>query len=133
VKGFADRSGIRVEVKIGPKLGHLCHEMEFVLFRVVQESLANVLRHSGSADVMVEIRRESGRLKLTVVDHGNGIRSLPMGQIRTPSVGIAGMRERVEQLGGTLHVTFSSKGTTVSAIFAGKFCTEGGACENCVY
>jgi PAS domain S-box-containing protein len=131
VKGFADRSGIRVDVKVTPRLGHLCHEMELVLFRVIQESLANVLRHSGSQDVMVDLRRISGRLQLTVVDHGKGIRDLPLGRIRPPSVGIAGMRERVEQLGGTLHVTFSNQGTTVSAIFTRKFCAEGGTCENC--
>lgn len=116
--GFSRRSGISVDLDVDPELGRLPAEVELTVFRIVQESLANVHRHSQSPTARITVRREDGQLKLSVADQGRGIphhilefnRPTPLG------VGIAGMRERVRQLGGCLDLRSDSEGTTVTAI-----------------
>lgn len=117
VNGFADRSGIQVNIDIACRLGRFPEDVELTLFRIVQESLANVLRHSGSPVVDVTLRSKSGWVTVTIADQGRGLRDArSIDKNRSPGVGIAGMRERVEQLGGSLHVISSTQGTTVSAV-----------------
>lgn len=128
VNGFADRSGIRVSVRIDSELGRLCQQVELALFRVIQESLANVLRHSGSPVVDVEICHTATTVKAIVADRGHGILD-PLSIEK--GVGIAGMKERVERLSGSLQVTSNSTGTTVCATFSRKSCSKEGTCENC--
>jgi len=121
VDGFADRSGIRVDLELPADLARLPRETETALFRVMQECLTNIHRHSGSPTASVQITDEEGGMTLSVRDAGRGAAG------RTPAngesanivfgVGIAGMQERLRQLGGRLHIESSESGTAVSAFF----------------
>lgn len=111
-EGFAGRSGIKVKLAITPDLERLAPEVETALFRVVQESLHNVHRHSGSESVEISLEIKNGMLTLEIRDRGCGI--TPEAS-ETPGVGIAGMKERLLQLGGTLLVVPKEPGTAVIA------------------
>ena len=119
-KGFSRRSGIRVRVEVPPQLGRLPREVETALFRIVQECLANVHRHSGSPKARIRLVQSSAALTLQVKDEGRGIPSgifsKGNGSVAGLGVGIRGMRERLRQIGGRLEIVSSSKGTTVRAI-----------------
>jgi PAS domain S-box-containing protein len=108
--GFVQRSGIRIELDISPGLGRLPEAVETAIFRVVQECLTNVHRHSGSSTARVRLIRIASNLVLEVEDRGRGI-----GHDATSGVGIAGMRERVKQLDGRLEISSHSGGTSVKA------------------
>ncbi|MEA3207116.1 MAG: two-component system, NarL family, sensor histidine kinase UhpB [Chthoniobacter sp.] len=112
VNGFTARSRIVAELDLPPDLGRLAPEVEMTLFRVVQESLLNVLRHSGSPTVSIHLRTENGTLILEVRDRGRG---LPAQDREVLGVGIAGMKERLLQLGGRLEITPNEPGTAVIA------------------
>src|SRR5487761_182155 len=115
---FAERTGIRVNVELPPNLGRLPQqEFETALFRVVQESLTNVQRHSGSQDAMIRLLREDNYIILEVEDHGHGMPSdfLTDGKTLNVGVGVAGMQERLRDLGGYLKLISTSTGTTVKA------------------
>ncbi|MBI5385188.1 MAG: PAS domain S-box protein [Verrucomicrobia bacterium] len=119
--GFAARSGIRVELDLPPDLGRLPQEKELTLFRVLQESLANIHRHSGSTTAAIRLARDEGGIRLEVKDTGRGmfVSGHPASTGLAPGrlgVGIAGMRERLRQLGGRLEIESNSGGTTVKAI-----------------
>ncbi len=118
--GYTQRSGIRVDLEVAPDFGRLPQEFELALFRVVQESLTNIHRHSGSATAQVRLRRDLNAVMLEVVDEGRGIspEMLDRNKRILPGlgVGIAGMQERVEQLGGLLETISGSHGTKVRAI-----------------
>ncbi len=119
-EGFQKRSGISLTVDIPPGLGRLSTEVETALFRVVQESLTNVHRYSGSPNAEIKIFAEDGQVHLEVVDHGRGIEAgvapVIIDGIASLGVGIPGMRERLRQLGGQLEVDFGRNGTRVVAI-----------------
>lgn len=121
VDGFAARSGIRVDLELPPDLKRLSRETETALFRVMQECLANIHRHSGSPTASVQIASGNERITLTVRDSGKGIggSGLTDGQDSNVmlGVGIAGMRERLRQLGGRLNIESGAGGTTVRACF----------------
>lgn len=129
--GFSERSRMRVTLAIAEDLGRFRHELELAVFRVVQECLSNVHRHSGSATASISIARSGHQLRLTIEDQGRGM-TLPISgagegsPVSSPGVGISGMRERVRQLGGELNIRSGSWGTTVEAVFpvdeAGKEC-----------
>ncbi|HEY4359207.1 MAG TPA: PAS domain-containing sensor histidine kinase [Acidobacteriaceae bacterium] len=115
---FEQRSGIRVTVDVPQELGRFADSIEISIFRVVQEALANVLRHSGSPVAYVRLKQQRGCLRLDVRDEGKQVRDRTItqpGQQRS-GVGILGMRERIEQLGGSLIVNVAEHGTIVSAI-----------------
>jgi PAS domain S-box-containing protein len=118
--GFARRSGVQVEVDLAPDVVSLPREIEVALFRVVQEGLGNVHRHSGSRTAAIRLWTEERELWLEVADAGRGIPADKLKALGTPGapigVGIAGMRERLEQLGGRLEVRSSARGTTLRAI-----------------
>ena len=114
--GFTQRSGIRVTLDASPALGRLPAETERALFRVVQENLGNVHRHSGSPTATIRIARENGDVILEVSDQGRGLRIRDDGSVTNAGVGLAGMRERVRQLGGRFEIESSGRGTTVRAI-----------------
>lgn len=118
-EGFEKRSGIKVHVEITPDLVRLSKDAETALFRVLQESLTNVHRYSGSSSAKVRISNGLGEVRLEVIDHGKGIkassRNTEEGSTRL-GVGIPGMRERLHQLGGSLDVDFGTKGTRLLAV-----------------
>jgi len=117
--GFTERSGIRVELELPGHFDRLPRDVETALFRIVQESLINIHRHAGSETARIRLRRDAGVLVLEIEDRGHGIPSALLEPIRsgggTAGVGIAGMSERVEQLGGRLEILSSDSGTTVRA------------------
>jgi signal transduction histidine kinase len=116
VEGFAKRSSVQTDLKISPRLERLPRDAEMVLFRALQESLTNVHRHSQSPKVDVHIELENGHATLLVRDYGRGFGPEQLERFRGGSdlgVGLAGMRERVNELGGILEVLSERPGTSV--------------------
>ncbi len=119
VEGFAKRSGIEVQCDIDPNIQRMAPDVELAVFRIIQESLTNVHRHSGSPTAQVNVDLEDGDLVLEVRDQGRGA---PPGVLQfsgdvlgTLGVGLRGMSERMRQLGGKLELFSSEKGMTVRA------------------
>jgi len=114
--GFAIRSGIQVELELSPRLERLSREVELSLFRVVQESLTNVQRHSGSRQARIRIQCDSD-LTLEISDDGpEASACVPRGNEKPRfkfGVGILSMRERVNLIGGRLDIDSTNKGTTI--------------------
>jgi two-component system NarL family sensor kinase len=117
VEGFEQRSGIRITLEMSAKLSRYRDEVEIAIFRIVQEGLANVLRHSGSSVARISLHCKDGWLELAVGDEGKGHARevLMQARDRRTGIGISGMRERVEQLGGCLRIDCNEDGTTVRA------------------
>lgn len=116
VQGFEERSGIRVALDLPAELDRLPGELETSLFRIVQESLTNIQRHSGSAVAAIRLELCADALCLTIADEGRGMpRHLrdALAILGATGVGIAGMRERARELGGTLQIESTETGTTV--------------------
>ena len=120
VEGFSKRSGVEVELVMPPDLGRLSGEDETTLFRIVQECLTNVHRHSMSPTARVRLALEPDAIRLEVSDQGRGLAPRgaggDAGERHDLGVGIAGMKERVHQLGGDLELDSSAEGLTVRAI-----------------
>jgi PAS domain S-box-containing protein len=112
VEGFSKRSGIAVELTVPPELKRLDEQIELTIFRIVQESLSNIHRHTKSPSATIHLQKQPGEITLAVRDQGGGSQG-KMDEV--PGVGIAGMRERLMQIGGALLVTFHPDGTTVFA------------------
>lgn len=116
--GFVGRTGIEVRLEIPQRLGRLGREVELALFRVAQESLANVQRHSGSACAEIVLEKQGGVVELEVNDHGRGAgnRNGDYGEFPfVAGVGIASMKERIKQVGGRLQIKSDGNGTKVRA------------------
>lgn len=111
IDGFSARSGIQVQVDIPKQLDRLGNAVELVLFRILQESLTNVHRHSGSKTAIIRVGTDSRQAWLEVQDQGAGSSS----EFR-PGIGITGMRERVKELAGTLEISSNESGTRVRAV-----------------
>ncbi|MGA8504440.1 MAG: PAS domain S-box protein [Candidatus Sulfotelmatobacter sp.] len=119
--GFSERSGIKTTFEVQSGLGRLSRDAELALFRVLQESLTNVHRHSGSCAAGVQLLAKDGRCVLVIEDQGKGIPSEYLEQagkdwIAAPGVGLRGMNERMRQLGGELEIVSCESGTTVRAM-----------------
>ncbi|HEV2416799.1 MAG TPA: chemotaxis protein CheB [Terriglobia bacterium] len=116
---FIERSGIKVDLDLPPGEARFPQEVEIALFRVAQESLGNVHRHSGSKVAKVRLMRQKDHAVLEVEDRGCGIPGglEKDGKMTTTAlgIGIAGMQERLRQLGGSLEFISSGQGTTVKA------------------
>ena len=130
--GFARRSGLRVDLELPPELEGLPRETELALFRVMQEALVNVRRHSGSRTASIRLARKATELRLEVRDQGKGMeaaRKLTAGDLPGGGlgVGIPGMSERMRQLGGRLEIESNEHGTCVIAIAPVTGQTPGGA------
>jgi two-component system sensor histidine kinase UhpB len=95
---FAQRTGIEISYEVSEPVPELSTEAELVVYRVAQEALTNVARHSGSAAAELSLRSDAGRVVLTVRDHGRGL-----GSEQAPGSGIRGMRERAGLIGATLE------------------------------
>ena len=117
IQGFAKRSGIDVHLEISEDVGRLPTEIEMVLFRVVQQSLANIHKHSGSPRANITIKIAGQVVLLKICDHGHGIPAAILNDISTnglhAGVGLTGMRERVVDMGGSFAIESSANGTTI--------------------
>jgi signal transduction histidine kinase len=117
VDGFANRSGIEVTLSADPNIGRLLPDMETDIFRIVQEGLSNVFRHSGSTTASILIEKRTGELILKISDRGRGIpkgngegeRSAHIG------VGLLSIRERLNRFGGRLDIHSADSGVTLVA------------------
>jgi signal transduction histidine kinase len=114
VQGFTQKSGIPVEVDVPPQLERLPRSVEIVLFRVLQESLTNVQRHSGSKLAKIRLWVRDNHVRLAIEDRGKGFGSGDDDPFQA-GVGIASMRERVREHGGELRISSGRTGTTVEA------------------
>jgi PAS domain S-box-containing protein len=118
LEGLSERSGIDIRLEVDPpNLGRLRSELETAIFRIVQEALTNMFRHSGAHNGMVSVVDRDGRITVTVQDDGKGIEEQVI-QLRPESVGIGigGMRQRVTELGGSLRLANASPGTIVEVV-----------------
>jgi signal transduction histidine kinase len=120
VDGFSERSKIAVRTEMPPKFGRdLPRHVTLSLFRVVQECLTNIHRHSGSETAVVAFDRTSDSIRLEVSDEGKGIATETQARIsagESGGVGLRGMRERVRQFGGRLEIESSEKGTRIVVV-----------------
>lgn len=126
LEGFTERSGINVEFDIPEDFGRLSQELETAIFRIVQECLTNIHRHSGSPVARVCISHDDENVRLEIEDEGRGIppeKRRTMDSTGSPGVGIGGMRERIRQLGGSLEICSQAaptrsdeKGTVIIAL-----------------
>jgi signal transduction histidine kinase len=111
IDGFVQRSGIQVELDVPSDIGRLPSEMEMAIFRIVQESLTNIHRHSGGDAAVIRLTRSRSEITLEIKDKGTGIR-----EDASPGIGIVSMRERAQQLGGWLEVASQNGGTRLTAV-----------------
>ncbi len=119
IDGLQQRSGLDITLDIPDDFGRLPRDTELALFRVVQECLTNVHRHSGSNAAAIHLAHVGRQVRLTVQDKGKGISPDKLRQIQSQGsgVGIRGMRERVRHLQGTLDISSDRDGTIISAVF----------------
>ena len=118
VDGFSERSTIKVDLKIPNDFDRLSEDVELAIFRIVQECLTNIHRHSGSPTAEIHIQPKGNSLVVEVVDHGKGIPAEKQRKLAASGhsgVGFNGMRERLRQLGGTLEIRSDGNGTAVIA------------------
>ena len=124
IEGFTQRSKVKVDLNVSLGADRLPEIVERTLFRVVQESLTNIFRHSGSETASVQIEARSGSVRLEVVDNGKGIPEEILATLNSSGgqlgVGIRGMRERVRQLGGWLQIKSSPGGTKIIVTLSAK-------------
>ena len=135
IEGFAKRSGINVTAEIAPSQRRLPKNVEIALFRVLQESLTNVHRHSGASDATIHFQHEGDAVILEIRDFGKGIPEerlrLLHGVSAETGVGLAGMRERLHELQGTLEIESDDRGTNMRAtvpLFATSHPVRPGTC-----
>ena len=115
-EGFGRRSGISVDLDLPAEFSRLPAEMENALFRVVQECLTNIHRHSGSASAWIRLVRNPGEVILEVRDEGHGLPEEVLrkhGGVEFLGVGLLGMRERIRQLGGRMQIDSGEGGATI--------------------
>lgn len=119
VDGFAHRSALEVELEFPAEVPRLDRDVETALFRVLQEALTNVHRHSGGTGVQIRLQFDDGQVQLRITDNGHGI---PAERLRilqkddsAAGVGLAGMRQRMRELGGSLEIEAAFPGTMILA------------------
>ena len=117
VQGLAERSSLEIDLQIPENFGRLPSEMELLIFRLVQESLTNIHRHSGSKTALIQLERKENSIHVKVEDHGSGMPPERLAEIQSQGtgVGIRGMRERVRHFHGDLVVESNGSGTKVCA------------------
>ena len=118
-EGLGERSGLDIKLSVAENLPRLEPEMELAIFRLVQECLTNIHRHSGSKTAQIRLAREADKVYVEVQDQGQGMSPERIADVRLKGagVGIRGMRERVRQLGGELAIESDSGGTRITATF----------------
>jgi PAS domain S-box-containing protein len=118
VDGFSERSSIKVDLEIPSDFGRLPDELEIAIFRIIQECLTNIHRHSGSTTATIRLHQAGDRLTVQVQDSGKGIpreKQHELIESGRGGVGFAGMRERLRRLSGTLEIKSDGSGTMVTA------------------
>jgi PAS domain S-box-containing protein len=120
LEGFSKRSGIKTTFQITDDVGRLSRDAELALFRVLQESLTNVQKHSGSSTAEIKIARQDNAVLLCVTDHGKGVPQPILEQdskdwMGSHGIGLRGMSERLRQFGGSLEISSGESGTQVQA------------------
>jgi PAS domain S-box-containing protein len=117
IEGLQKRSGLHIQLTISEAVGRLPSDMELVVFRLVQECLTNIHRHSGSKTAAIRIDRGAKDISVHVQDQGRGIPPEKLAEIYSQGsgVGVRGMRERVRQFRGELHIHSDNSGTRISA------------------
>jgi two-component system NarL family sensor kinase len=113
VRGFSERSKIAVTLDLPEHFERLPNDYELSIFRVVQECLTNIHRHSGGESAVIHLRRTPNDVVLDVSDDGKGFDA---SGAEVNGVGLRGMRERLRQLGGSLQISSSERGTSVQAV-----------------
>jgi signal transduction histidine kinase len=119
IEGFAKRSGITIKTEIATPRARLPKRIEVALFRVLQESLTNVHRHSGASEAIIQFRHEPKAVTLEIRDFGKGMPKERLQLLRgvnaESGVGLAGMRERLLELNGKLEIESEGRGTSMRA------------------
>ena len=131
VEGFCDRSEIEVQLDMPADMERLPRDMELTIFRVVQESLTNVHRHSHSRTAEVKLKTDADRVFLEITDQGAGFSASSRGGTKNGKtvpygIGIRGMKERVQQFGGELIVKSDPSGTSLRALLPKPATCAGG-------
>jgi two-component system NarL family sensor kinase len=119
VDGFSERSQIKVDLEIPSDFVRLSDDTELAIFRVIQECLTNVHRHSGSPTATISLQHEVNHITIKIADRGRGISQEKQVDLTTSGragVGLGGMRQRLRQLGGTLEIHSDESGTVVTAV-----------------
>ncbi|HEY1340789.1 MAG TPA: PAS domain S-box protein [Bryobacteraceae bacterium] len=114
VEGFRQRTGIEVALRIAASSDRLPPDVEITIFRIVQEALANIHRHSESPLAIISLERKAHQVRLEVADRGRGMAARAAARGGGLGVGIPGMRERAELLGGWLEIVSDSGGASIS-------------------
>jgi signal transduction histidine kinase len=118
-EGYAERSGVEVNVSVDPGLGRLDRDIELAFFRIIQEALTNIHRHSGSHTARIKIGRNINETFVEIADSGKGMPDVMLDRYGNVfgkmGVGIASMRERIDELNGRLRISSTSRGTVVWA------------------
>jgi len=119
IQGLSERSGLEIALDVPADFARLSREMELVMFRLVQESLTNIHRHSGSKSAAIRLARNGDSVSLEVQDSGKGISAEKLSAIQSQGsgVGIRGMRERARHFGGHMMIESSCTGTKISFQF----------------
>ncbi len=117
LQGLTERSGLQVDLKVSENFGRLPSEMELLIFRLVQESLTNIHRHSGSKTALIRLEREENNVHVEVEDQGKGMSPERLAEIQSQGtgVGIRGMQERVRHFRGDLVIESNGSGTKIYA------------------
>jgi len=120
VRGFSERSKIAVAVDVDPEIPRFPREVETAIFRIIQECMVNIHRHSGSRKAAVSLRASAENVFLTITDEGCGISAETLRKLEDGAgnlgVGIGGMRERARQLGGSVTIRRAAPGTLIEVV-----------------
>jgi PAS domain S-box-containing protein len=118
MQGLMERSGLEIELSISEDFGRLPGEIELAVFRIVQECLTNIYRHSGGKTARIRLSRNAESVSLEIRDDGKGISAEKLAGIQVRSgVGITGIRERVRHFRGVMNIQSNDSGTTISVSF----------------
>jgi PAS domain S-box-containing protein len=116
MQGLLERGGLEIELDMAEDFGRLPADLELAVFRIVQESLTNIHRHSGSKTATIRLSRTTHNVLLEIQDHGKGISAEKLFAIKAQrtGVGITGMRERVRHFRGEMDIQSNGTGATIS-------------------
>ncbi len=129
IQGLTERSGLQVDLSIAEDFGRLSADLELAVFRIVQESLTNIHRHSGSKTATIRLFRSAESVVLEIQDYGEGIPAEQLAAIKAQrsGVGITGMRERVRHFNGEMDIHSDGMGATISVILPVPMVTPSGS------